>query len=273
MRSVWKGAISFGLVSIPIKLFTATESREIKFNLLHAQCQTPIKYQRICPSCNREVTPEETVRGYEYERDKYVIIRDEDLEKLPLDTLRSVQILDFVDEKEIDPIYYMKSYFLAPAEYGVKPYRLLLETMRETGKVAVAKVVLRTKENLAVLRIYQDCLMLCTMFFPEEVRNPAELPERAPDVQLHPNELKMAKSLVDSLTAGFDPHKYRSDYRQALMELIETKVVEDDITTPERPGDTKVINLMEALKQSIDAAQAERRTAPPPKARRKKASR
>lgn len=256
MRSIWKGAISFGLVTIPIKLYAATESKEIKFNYLHKECHTPIKYQKICPTCNREVPPEEIVRGYEYEKGRYVIFKDEDFEKLPLDSIKAIQILDFVKLEEIDPIYFMKSYFLAPGDFGAKAYKLLYQALRETGKIAIAKVFLRTKENLAVIRVYENCLLLETIFYPNEVRSPQAIPELQDlNVDIHENELKMAKNLIENLTAHFDPVKYTSDYRKALRELIEAKINEEEVAVVKRPESAKVVDLMEALKASIQATQ------------------
>ncbi len=261
MRAMWKGAISFGLVNIPVKLYTATESKEIKFNYIHEECKTPIKYQRVCPTCDREVTNEEIVKGYEYEKGRYVILKDEDFEKLPLESIRSIEILDFVDIREVDPIYFMKSYFLAPGEFGIKPYRLLFESMEKAGRIAVAKVVLRSKENLAVLRVFKDCLLLETIFFPDEIRSPEYISELKGEVKLHDNELKMAMSLIDSLTSAFEPEKYHSGYREALMGLIHSKVEGKEIEEPRRPEGEKVIDLMEALKASIKAVKGEKKGA------------
>lgn len=273
MRSLWKGAISFGLVTIPVKLFAATESKEIKFNYLHKECKTPISYQKFCPTCQKELSTADIVKGYEYEKGKYVILQDEDFEKLPLDSIKAVQILDFVDLKEIDPIYYMKSYFLAPDDFGVKAYKLLYQALLETGKIAIAKIFLRTKENLATLRIYQNCLLLETMFYPDEVRSPKSVPElNLEDVKIQENELQMAKSLIDNLTSTFDPGKYTSDYRQKLYDLIQAKIADQEITEVQRPEDTKVIDLLEALKASVKATQDAKitKTAKNPKKRKQK---
>lgn len=259
MRAMWKGAISFGLVNIPVKLYTATESKEIKFNYIHEECKTPIKYQRVCPNCNREVANEEIVKGYEYEKGRFVILKDEDFEKLPLESIRAIEILDFADMREVDPIYFMKSYFLAPGEFGLKPYRLLFESMQKAGRIAIAKVVLRSKENLAVLRVFKDCLLLETIFFPEEIRSPEYISELKGEVNLHDNELKMAMSLIDSLTSPFEPEKYHSGYREALMGLIHSKIEGKEIEEPQRPEGEKVIDLMEALKASIKAVKGDKK--------------
>ncbi|MEW6661767.1 MAG: Ku protein [Bacillota bacterium] len=271
MRAMWNGAISFGLVTIPIKLFTATEDKEVKFNYLHKPCKTPIKYEKVCPSCQKEVKQEEIVRGYEYEKGRYIVISDEDLQQLPLETIKSIQILDFVDMNEVDPIYFMKSYFAVPDAIGVKPYRLLLEAMARSGKAAVAKVVLRTKENLALVRIYQNCLLLSTLHYHEEVRSVGQFAELEGEVKFHANELKMAESLVKSLSAPFEPAKYASDYRKALTDLIQAKINQDEVVVPERPQDKKIIDLVEALRASVAAVEAERKPATPKKKRLKAA--
>lgn len=262
MRAMWRGAISFGLVNIPIKLYSATESKEIKFNYIHEECRTPIKYQRVCPSCDREVTNEEIVKGYEYEKGKYVILKDEDFEKLPLESIKAIEILDFVDIREVDPIYFVKSYFLAPGEFGLKPYKLLFEAMEKAGRIAIAKVVLRSKENLAVLRVYKNCMLLETIFYPDEIRNPEYLTELQGEVKLHDNELKMAMSLIDSLTSEFKPEKYTSEYREVLSQLIHSKIEGKEVVVPERPAAEKVIDLMDALKASIQAVKQERKEKP-----------
>lgn len=271
MRSMWKGAISFGLVTIPVKLYSATESKEIKFNYLHSECKTPIKYQKVCPACKREVSVEEIVRGYEYERGKYVILTDDDFEKLPLATIKAIQIIDFVDLAEIDPIYFIKSYFLAPGEFGSKAYKLLYRALQQTRKIAIAKVFLRTKENLAALRVFENCLVMDTMFYPDEVRSPEHLPELpTAEISIHENELKMAISLINNLTAKFEPAKYTSDYRQALTELIAAKIENKQVEEVQQPQNVKIIDLMEALKASVKATE-EARKDKPPKKRAKKA--
>lgn len=259
MRNIWKGAISFGLVNIPIKLYTATEPKDVKFNFLHRQCKSPIKYEKICSVCNVEVKTEDLVRGYEYEKGRYVIIEEEDLEKIPLSTLKTIEILDFVSLQEVDPIYFVKSYYIAPGDLGARPYRLLYEAMKQTGRIAIARVVLRQKESLALLRVYANCLVLETIFYPDEIRNPALIPELQGEVNVHENELKMAISLIENLTAEFRPEKYTNQYRQALMELIEAKIVGEEVAVPAQPEAAKVIDLMEALKASIEATRKEKK--------------
>ncbi len=263
MRTIWKGAISFGLVNVPVKLYTATETSDIKFNFLHSRCKTPIKYEKRCPTCNEVVPPEEIVRGYEYEKGKYVIMDEEDFKDIAIEQTRTVDIVDFVNLEEIDPIYYDKTYFLVPGDGGQKAYTLLREAMQDTGKIAIAKVVIRSKQHLAAVRVYQDCLAMETMFFPAEIRSPAVLPELNYEAQINENELKMAADLINNLADHFEPGKYTDDYRKALLAVIEDKIEGKEVAdVPARPETGKVIDLMEALRASIHLAQQEKGLAP-----------
>ncbi|HHT63460.1 MAG: Ku protein [Bacillota bacterium] len=269
MRTIWKGAISFGLVNIPVKLFPATENKSVKFNYIHKECNSPINYKKICPVCNREVTQEEIVRGFEYEKGRYVIINEEDMDSLPTQTTKTVDIIDFVDLAEIDPIYFSKPYFLAPAEGGQKAYHLLKEAMKQTGKIAVAKVTIRSTENLVCLRVYENTVMMETMYYPDEIRSPQSLPELSGEISLHENEIKMANQLINNLSGKFDPKKYKSNYRESLMKLIEAKVAGEQIQVPPTPDQGNVVDLMEALKASLKATE-EKKTPEKKKTRSKK---
>jgi DNA end-binding protein Ku len=253
MRTLWKGAVSFGLVNVPIKLYPATERKEIRFHYLHEKCRTPIKYERHCPTCGVEVPAEEIVRGYEYQKGQYVVLKDEDLETIPDETSKTVDIQDFVDLTEIDPVYFDKSYYMEPSPGGEKAYALLKRAMLETGKIAVAKVKLRTKESLTVLRVYQNVLVMETIFYPDEIRPTAGLTGVRSEPALHENEVKMANNLITNLSARFDPSKYTNTYRESLMELIQTKIAGGEVMeTPQRETG-KIIDLMEALRASIAA--------------------
>ncbi|TDA69935.1 MAG: Ku protein [Clostridia bacterium] len=258
MRPFWKGAISFGLVNVPVKLYAATEEHDIRFTYLHARCKTPVQYHKYCPICATDVTQEEIVRGYEYEKGKYVVLQEEDLEAISPEASRSIDIIDFVDLKEIDPIYFVKAYYLAPAEMGQKAYVLLKQAMEETGRIAVARVSLRAKQSLAALRPSGKVLVMNTMLYPDEVRSAAELPELAAEVKLHQNEVEMAVRLIESLAAAFDPSKYTNEYRAALLELIEAKIAGQEVEVPAKPEPGKVVDLMEALKKSIELAKKEK---------------
>ncbi|MCL5058054.1 MAG: Ku protein [Actinobacteria bacterium] len=275
MRPLWKGAVSFGLIYVPVKMYAATEKKDIKFNYLHEKCKTPVQYRKYCPYCDTEVTQEEVVRGYEYEKGKFVVMKEEDFERLPGEKTRSVEILDFVDLGEIDPVFYDKAYYLAPGDGGQKVYDLLKRAMGETKKVAVARVVIRSKEALAVLRTAENALMMSTMFYPDEVRNPAVIEELGYRVELHDNEVKMAVSLVENLSSRFEPEKYTNRYREALMEAIQAKVTGREVEAPAAPGADNVVDLMSALKASIDLAkkaregEADTKETPPARRRRK----
>lgn len=261
MRPIWKGAISFGLVFVPVKLYAATEQKDIKFNYLHQKCKTPVQYRRFCPACDREVPMEEIVKGYEYEKGRYVIVREEDFEQLAgADGNKSIEIMDFVDLKEIDPVYYEKPYYLAPGEGGAKVYELLRRAMGETGKVAVARVVIRNRESLATIRVSdKNVLIMSTMHYPDEIRQADILPEMNYRVELHDNEVKMAVNLITSLSGEFRPEKYVDTYRQNLMEVIQAKIAGEAVEIPVKAETGKVVDLMEALKASIDLAQKERK--------------
>ncbi len=260
MRPLWKGAVSFGLVYVPIKLYTATESKDIRFNFLHNKCKNPIKNKRYCTYCQKEVSTDEIVRGYEYEKGKYVILKDEDFENLPDRESKNIEIIDFVDLKEIDPVYYQKAYYVVPGEGGGKVYELLKNAMEKTGKAAVSRIMIRTKESLAVIRVVNNAIMMNTMFYPDEVRKPEQLPEMNFNVKLHKNELKMAENLIENLSAKFKPEKYTNEYRKELMEIIQAKIAGKEIETPqEEAEDRKVVDLMEALKASIEKTEEEKK--------------
>jgi DNA end-binding protein Ku len=258
MRTLWKGAISFGLINVPIKLYTATERKALKFSFLHAECLTPIEYHRRCPHCDKEVDNAEIVRGFEYEKGKYVVMKEEDFEQIPTENTRTIDIVDFVNLQEIDPVYFDKSYYLAPDETGIKAYALLIKAMQETGKIAIAKIVIRSKESLAALRVKDDVMLLETMFYPDEIRSAEGMPNFKNAAKLHDNEIKMAVNLINNLASHFQPDKYHDEYRKALLEVIRAKVEGEEIAIPEKPTGGKVVNLMEALKASIELAKKER---------------
>jgi DNA end-binding protein Ku len=250
---MWKGAISFGLVSIPIKVFPATEEKSLSFNQLHDEDHGRIKYQRTCSKCGEIVPFEHIVKGYEYEKDRYVVLTDEELASVPVESSRAIDILQFVDRDEIDPIYFQKSYYLVPEEVGVKAYRLLREAMAEDERVGIAKVAFRDKEHLAALRFSGDVLVLETMYWPDEIRA-SKFEELDKDAKLRPQEVQMARTLIDNLTEDWDPEQYHDEYRQALMDMVEKKVAGEEIEVIEAPEPTKVVDLMEALKASVEAA-------------------
>jgi len=255
LRNIWRGAISFGLVNVPIKLYTAIEDRDIHFSLLHSTCQTPIKYHQRCPNCEQDLSKEEIVRGYEYEKGRYVIVQDEDLEGITAEKSRTIDIIDFVNLSEIDPIYYHRSYYLAPAEGGQKAYALLRQAMEKTARIAIARVVIRSKESLAAIRVYRNGMIMETIYFPDEIRSLDLIPELQMEVELKEKEIEMAESLITSLTTEFQPETYTNEYRQAIRDMIEAKVQGQELVKPLQPQAGKVVDLMEALRASIKLAE------------------
>jgi len=255
-RSIWNGLISFGMVSIPVKLFTATESKDISFRLLHRECNSRLKQLRWCPACEREVEWGETVRGYEYAKDQHVIVSDEDFDKLPLASKRTIELAAFVKAEEIDPVYYEKSYYLEPDEVGIKPFALLMKALKEKSLTAVAKIAIRNKERLCALRPMDGTLMLETLYYPDEIR--VERGTEVPEVQVTDRELEMASTLIDLLADSFEPEKYQDEYRRALMEIIEAKLQGEEFVEAPAPAPAKVTDLMAALKASVEAAKKRR---------------
>ena len=263
MKMMWKGAISFGLVAIPVQVFTATEEKAVGFHQLHDRDHGRIRYQRVCAEDGEEVPFEHIVRGYEYEKDQYVVLTDDDLSSIPLLSSRTIEIAQFVDASEIDPINFHKAYYLVPEDVGIKAYYLLREAFRQGGKVAVAKVAFREKEHLAVLRLRGNVLVLETMYWPDEIREVSFL-QLETEVKVRPQELEMARSLVENLTEPWDPAAYKDEYREALLELIDRKLA-GGVTTPEPlPEPAPVVDLLAALKASVKATAARRKSVAEP---------
>src|SRR5947209_14568068 len=219
MRPIWSGTISFGLVSVPVRMFTATQSKELRFHFLHKKDLTPIAYEKVRRDDREPVDPDEIVRGFELEKGRYVPLEDEDLDRLDVELTHSIDICDFVSLEEIDPVYFRKAYYLLPAEGAEKPYRLLVKALEETGRVAIAKVVIRNKQHLAAVRPVKDTLVLETMYYADEVRQP----EEAPKPQVRAPEVEMAKTLIENLAAKWDPEKYHDRYRNELLDLLRKK--------------------------------------------------
>ena len=271
MRTMWKGAISFGLVSIPVRVFPATEEKGVRFNQLHAKDHGRIKYQRVCAKCGEEVQYQDIVKGYEYEKDRYVVLEEEELDSIPVESSRTIDIDQFVDITEIDPIYFQKTYYLVPEEAGVKAYALLREALSDNSKVGIAKVSFREKEHLATIRVSDHIVVLETMYWPDEIRK-ASFEELDKDVKVRPQEVQMAQSLIENLTDEWDPARYGDEYRQALLELIEKKVAGEEIEYVAPPEEApKVVDLMEALRASVEATQQKGKAAEKP-AKKKAAS-
>ena len=250
-RSIWNGVISFGMVSIPVKLYTATQSKDISFHLLHKECNTRLQQLRWCPTHERAVEWSEVARGYEYARDEHVILTEEDFEKLPLPSKQTVELSAFVKAEEIDPVYYEKSYYLEPDAKGIKPFALLMTALREKGLTGIAKIAVRNKEQLCALRPMDGTLILETLFYPDEIRvDKTELP----DVKISDKELEMAYTLIDLLSEEFEPEKHKDEYRDALMKLIEAKLEGEELPEVAASGPAKVTDIMSALRASVEAA-------------------
>ena len=270
MHTMWKGSVSFGLVNIPVKMFAATEDKDIRFKTLHKKCRTPIRQERVCPACNEKIGPDDLVRGFEYEPGRFVLIDDEDLEAIQPATAKTAEILDFVDLREIDPIYFDKSYYLAPQDNtGGKAYSLLCQAMKNTGRIAVAKITIRNKQSLAVIRVLDNILVLETIFYPDEVRPVSQVSGIPGDIRIEERELSMARQLIENLTSEFRPEKYRDEYREDLLELIRKKAEGKEIVTAPEAPQRNVVDLMAALQASLQQAQEMRKQGKEPPARQR----
>jgi DNA end-binding protein Ku len=254
-RSIWRGAISFGLVSVPVRMFTATSSKELRFNFLHKEDLTPIGYDKVRKDTGEHVDPEDIVRGFEVEKGRYVPLEDEDLDRLDVELTKAIDICDFVDLDEIDPIYFRKAYYLLPEEGAEKPYLLLVRALEETGKVGIAKVVIRNKQHLACLRTVDGKLVVETMYYADEVRKPEPVEVKG---ELRKAELEMAKSLVENLSEPFDPEKYDDTYRKELLELLRAKAEGGELPEPSEDGGGEVVDLMAALRESVERTKKSR---------------
>jgi DNA end-binding protein Ku len=259
-RPIWTGTVSFALLSVPVKLYTATRSKDISFNQIEKSTGGRIKQKRVSATTGEEVSPEDIIKGYDLGGDRYVQIDPEELEALaPRDAAneRTIQILDFVDLADIDPIYYEKAYYVAPDKGGSRPYALLVKAMTETKKVAIAKVVLRSKEYLTAIRPMGDMLCMETMMFADEIVSPAEI-EGLPDqgIAIAERELEMAKMLVETSSGEFEPSKYKDEYRERVLALIDAKAAGEAYEVPVTEEAPKVVDLMAALEASLAAAKA-----------------
>ena len=254
-RAIWRGAISFGMVSIPVKLYTATESHDVSFRQLAEEDLKPIKYLRWSPTLDREVQYGEIKKGYEYAKDQFVILEDEDFEGLPVPSKHTVAITQFVEQSEIDPVFFEKPYYLDPDEAGMKPYTLLLRAMEEKGLIAIGKLALRQKEQLVAIRPQDGHLTVEMLLYPDEVR-PYEGTDVS-DVAVSKEEMKMAFALIDMLHEPFDPSRYQDEYRDVLMNMITTKLEGGEVVTAsEEAAPAQTVDLMAALRASIEATKS-----------------
>jgi DNA end-binding protein Ku len=258
VRSIWKGSVSFGLVTIPVKLYSATEERDVSFHQVHRTDGGRIRYKRVCQVCNEEVQYADIAKGWETSSGEVVVLTDEDFKDLPLSSSRAVEVLQFVPLEQVDPIYFAKSYYLEPDKSGVKPYVLLRDALERSGKVAVVKVALRQRESLATLRVRDGVFVLETMLWPDEVRTP-DFGFLDDDVDVRPAELSMAESLIETLAGDFEPEQYTDSYREALEDLISAKVEGREVVQPEATEQpSTVVDLMAALRASVEQARESR---------------
>jgi DNA end-binding protein Ku len=263
-RSMWKGAISFGLVTIPVAVYPATEEKTLRFNQLHDEDGGRIRMKRTCSLDGEEVPYEHIVKGYEYEKDRYVILTDDDFDAVPVASSRAIDIVQFVELEEIDPMLYKKSYYLVPEETGAKAYALLREAMSRDNKVGVAKVSFRDKEHLAALRFRDDTFVLETMYWPDEIRE-ADFGGVDVDLKVRDQELQMARQLIENLTGAWNPEEFTDEYREALVKIVEAKINGEEIEVAQAEPTAKVVDLMEALKASVAAAKTDATRDAPPK--------
>ena len=252
-RAMWKGAISFGLVTIPVAVYPATEEKTLRFNQLHDEDGGRIRQKRVCEKDGEEVTYEHIVKGYEVEKDHYVVLTDDDFDAVPVASSRAIDIVQFVEFDEIDPVLFKKSYYLIPEETGAKAYALLREAMKEDERVGIAKVSFRDKEHLAALRFKDDAFVLETMYWPDEIRE-ADFSGVDVNAEVRDQELAMARQLIDSLTSDWAPEQYSDAYREALISIVEAKLNGQEIEVVEAEPAAKVVDLMEALKASVASA-------------------
>jgi DNA end-binding protein Ku len=265
MRSIWKGTISFGLVNIPIALGVATQRSDPKFRTLEAETGQPIRQQMVSAARDDAVVDRtETVKGYEVGKGQFVVVTDEELDSVAVERRRTIDIVSFIDLDEVDPVYYDRTYYVAPQEAANKPYTLLLEALKETGKAAVGKIVLSSKEHLVLLRPSGDALAIELLFYPEDVRPKDEIEEIVHDTKVAKPELDMAKQLVESLSRPFEPGEFENEHKRDLMALIEKKLAGEEISVAPEPEERQPVpDLMAALQASLDQAKDEKRKGAP----------
>jgi DNA end-binding protein Ku len=249
MRPIWSGTISFGLVSVPVRMFSATQSKDLKFHFLDRRDMAPIGYEKVRKDNGKTVPADEVIRGYEISKGQYVPLEDEDLDRLDIELTHSIDITDFVSGDEIDPLYFQKGYYLLPQEGAEKPYRLLVRALEETGKVAIAKVVIRNKQQLAAIRPHDGVLVLETMYYPDEIREPEKVGGKG---RLEPAEVEMAKSLIENLSGSFKPERYDDEFRKELLRLLRAKAKGKELPEPKQEEEAEVVDLMAALRESVE---------------------
>jgi DNA end-binding protein Ku len=253
--SVWKGYLTFGLISVPVRLFSAARTEHIALNQLHKECKTRVKQPLYCPTHQRIVERSEIVKGYEYEKGQYVLVEDEEIKKIAPPSASSMEIQEFVNADDVDPLYLDASYYMVPEDAGRKAYQLLVKTMEESGRAAIAKLCMHQREYVVLVRPRDHGLTLHTMYFADEVRALPEYGEKG-EVKVKPEEVKLAKQLVDSLAGEFDPKKYHDEYKERLKALLDAKLAGQEVAVAAQPQLAPVIDMMEALKKSLAAREA-----------------
>ncbi|MCX7793623.1 MAG: Ku protein [Thermodesulfovibrionales bacterium] len=250
MKALWSGNITFGLVNIPVKLYGAIHRSDISFHLLHKKCSTPVNYEKFCPSCNVRLEMEDIVRGYEYEKGKFVILTEEELEA-PYKDLKNIEIVKFFDPKDVDPIYFEKSYYLQPAEGAERAYILLRTVMKKTGKVGIVRFILREREHIGILRIFHNALTIQSLFYADEIIKPdfLNIPEK---IHLDEKEIELAEELIKYYTGKFNINDYKDEYREELIKIIKSKIAGKEVKIAPKKEVEKVVNLMDALKKSLE---------------------
>ena len=274
MRAIWKGSITFGLINIPIGLYTATRTEELKFRLLRASDHSPVNYKRVAEADGKEVPWDQIVKGYEYEKGKFVVLKDDDFKRVDIEATQTVDIIDFVAIDEINPMFFHKPYYIEPVKSGAKAYALLRETLSEENKVGIAKVVIKTKQYLAAVKPTDDVLLLELMHFADELVQPDTL-QLPKNVEIRKAEKDMAKQLIHQMTDKWEPEKYKDEYREAVMKLIEEKAAHPDAepkAAPKPKKEAKVIDLAEVLRRSLAETTKKSRAKREPPVRLKKAA-
>jgi len=271
MRPIWSGSIQFGLVNIPVSVYSATRSERISFHLLHHKDHARVRNQHICEVEGKVLSNDEIIKGYEYEKDEYVELTDEDFKKVAIKSTKVVEISDFVDYQQIDPVFFDTPYYLVPGKAAVKPYSLLREALANSGKVGIGKVAIRQREYLAAVRPHGPVLMLETMHFADEITSSKKLDLPEQDAKVDKRELKVAEQLVQALSSDFDPSKYKDTYREALLELIDQKLKGGTVKAPAgaKVAATKVVDIMDKLRESIKEAEKQRKPKAKPTAKKR----
>jgi DNA end-binding protein Ku len=253
LHTIWKGAISFGMVHIPVKMHSAIEDKDISMKYIHKECGTNLSYIKSCRACEKEVLGDDVVKGYEYENGKFVIFSKDEIEELMPENTKEIKILDFVNLHEIDPVYFQKTYYLSPGDTSAKAYYLLYEAIKTKGKIGICKVIIRSKSSLAALRIIDHCLVMETIYYPDEIRSVQQVPNLQFNINISDMELKMAHMLIDHLSKPFDPSNYQDDYREELTSLIQKKINGEEFQVSKVESKSHVMDLMTALQASLSS--------------------